>query len=83
MNVTVIGSGYVGLVVGACLAETGNQVIVVSEPYDKEQGWSEVPANHALIALASQPAQIVPFLPADLAGQNAEPSRIRRINARN
>jgi UDPglucose 6-dehydrogenase len=26
MNVTVVGSGYVGLVVGACLAETGNQV---------------------------------------------------------
>ena len=27
MNVTVVGSGYVGLVVGACLAETGNQVV--------------------------------------------------------
>jgi UDPglucose 6-dehydrogenase len=27
MNVTVVGSGYVGLVVGACLAETGNRVI--------------------------------------------------------
>jgi len=26
MNVTVIGSGYVGLVVGACLSETGNLV---------------------------------------------------------
>jgi len=26
MNVTVIGSGYVGLVVGACLSETGNRV---------------------------------------------------------
>ncbi|MFO7587209.1 MAG: UDP-glucose/GDP-mannose dehydrogenase family protein [Gemmatimonadota bacterium] len=27
MNVSVIGSGYVGLVVGACLAETGNHVV--------------------------------------------------------
>ncbi|MEX1073917.1 MAG: UDP-glucose/GDP-mannose dehydrogenase family protein [Burkholderiales bacterium] len=27
MNVTVIGSGYVGLVAGACLADAGNQVL--------------------------------------------------------
>ena len=27
MNVTVVGTGYVGLVLGACLAETGNNVI--------------------------------------------------------
>jgi UDPglucose 6-dehydrogenase len=26
MNITVVGTGYVGLVVGACLAETGNDV---------------------------------------------------------
>jgi predicted glutamine amidotransferase len=63
--------------------ETGSQVIVVSEPFDKEPDWIEVPPNHALVALASSPAQIVPFLPADLAVQSAEPSRVRRINARN
>jgi len=29
MNITVIGTGYVGLVTGACLADAGNQVAVV------------------------------------------------------
>lgn len=29
MNIAVVGTGYVGLVTGACFAETGNQVICV------------------------------------------------------
>ncbi len=29
MKVTVFGSGYVGLVTGACLAEVGNDVVCV------------------------------------------------------
>ncbi|MDF2981338.1 MAG: ugd, partial [Devosia sp.] len=29
MKVTVFGSGYVGLVTGACLADAGNQVVCV------------------------------------------------------
>ena len=29
MKVTIFGSGYVGLVTGACLAETGNHVVCV------------------------------------------------------
>lgn len=35
MNVTVIGSGYVGLVVGACLAETGNRVVCADVDAEK------------------------------------------------
>ena len=34
--------------------EDGGQLIVVSEPFDKENDWSEVPPNHALIAVASR-----------------------------
>ena len=35
MNIGVIGTGYVGLVVGACLAENGNAVICVDKDADK------------------------------------------------
>jgi UDPglucose 6-dehydrogenase len=31
MRITVVGTGYVGLVLGACLAETGNDVICVDK----------------------------------------------------
>ena len=34
MNVTIFGSGYVGLVTGACLAEVGNHVVCM----DVDQG---------------------------------------------
>ena len=35
MNVCVVGSGYVGLVAGACFAETGNDVICVDNDNEK------------------------------------------------
>ncbi len=35
MKVTIFGSGYVGLVTGACLAETGNQVVCVDVDHEK------------------------------------------------
>ena len=38
MKVTVIGSGYVGLVAGACLAETGNDVVCADVDAGKIDG---------------------------------------------
>ena len=35
MNVTVFGSGYVGLVTGACLADAGNNVLCVDIDGDR------------------------------------------------
>ncbi|MBU2856270.1 UDP-glucose/GDP-mannose dehydrogenase family protein [Acidithiobacillus ferrooxidans] len=35
MKVTVVGTGYVGLVTGACLAQVGNQVLCVDVDADK------------------------------------------------
>ena len=38
MKITVVGTGYVGLVVGACLAETGNDVVCVDVDQRKIRG---------------------------------------------
>jgi UDPglucose 6-dehydrogenase len=37
MNIAVVGTGYVGLVTGTCLAETGNNVICVDNNQEKVQ----------------------------------------------
>jgi UDPglucose 6-dehydrogenase len=44
VNITVVGTGYVGLVVGACLAETGNSVACA----DVDQGKIERLQNNVL-----------------------------------
>ena len=41
MNITVVGTGYVGLVVGACLAETGNSVICADVDAKKIEGLKQ------------------------------------------
>ncbi|HEV7992600.1 MAG TPA: UDP-glucose/GDP-mannose dehydrogenase family protein [Gemmatimonadaceae bacterium] len=41
MNITVIGTGYVGLVVGACLAETGNPVVCADVDEGKIEGLKQ------------------------------------------
>jgi UDPglucose 6-dehydrogenase len=41
VNVAVIGTGYVGLVVGACLAETGNDVVCADVDEQKIAGLRE------------------------------------------
>ncbi|MBK7908419.1 MAG: UDP-glucose/GDP-mannose dehydrogenase family protein [Gemmatimonadetes bacterium] len=38
MRITVVGTGYVGLVVGACLAETGNDVVCADVDIGKIDG---------------------------------------------
>ena len=38
MNVTIIGTGYVGLVSGTCLAEVGNHVLCIDNNQEKIQG---------------------------------------------
>lgn len=41
MRITVVGTGYVGLVSGACLADMGNQVLCVDVDAAKLQGLNE------------------------------------------
>jgi UDPglucose 6-dehydrogenase len=41
LRITVVGTGYVGLVVGACLAETGNDVICADVDERKIEGLKE------------------------------------------
>jgi UDPglucose 6-dehydrogenase len=41
VNICIVGTGYVGLVVGACLAETGNQVVGADVDVAKIEGLKE------------------------------------------
>jgi UDPglucose 6-dehydrogenase len=41
MKITIVGTGYVGLVTGACLADMGNQVLCVDVDQAKVRGLNE------------------------------------------
>ena len=62
--------------------EDGERLIVVSEPFDKEPDWTEVPPNHALVALASTSAEVVPLLESRAPQRKQEPTRLQRVVAR-
>jgi glutamine amidotransferase len=59
--------------------EDGEQVIAVSEPFDKEPDWIEVPPDHVLVARASRRAEIVPLFAAHSLGFNEERKRSQRV----
>ncbi|KAA6327273.1 Flavoredoxin, partial [termite gut metagenome] len=42
MNISIVGSGYVGLVTGACFSEMGNQVTCVDIDKEKIQKISQM-----------------------------------------
>ncbi|MFZ8983921.1 MAG: 2-dehydropantoate 2-reductase N-terminal domain-containing protein, partial [Steroidobacteraceae bacterium] len=59
MNITIFGSGYVGLVTGACLADVGNHVVCVDVDAAKIErlNQGEVPIHEpGLDALISRNA---------------------------
>jgi ergothioneine biosynthesis protein EgtC len=56
--------------------EEGEQLIVASEPFDREADWIEVPSNYALIALSSRQAQIVPLLQTDAPEEQQRPETL-------
>jgi len=59
--------------------DSGDELVVASEPFDLEAGWKEVPANHALVAPASGSIEIVPFLAPSVQQFPQEQSRIQRV----
>ena len=61
--------------------EDGDRLIVVSEPFDKQPDWIEVPTNHALVARSSRSAEIVPFLLSRADERKQEHSQKQRVIA--
>jgi predicted glutamine amidotransferase len=62
--------------------KNGDDLVVASEPFDREAGWSEVPPNHVLVAPASGDVEIVPFLSSAVRQFPQEHSGLLRVKAR-
>jgi predicted glutamine amidotransferase len=60
----------------------GDEVIAVSEPFDKEPDWQEVPPNHVLVAPSSGAVEMVPIFPATRHELPEERSVTHRVIAR-
>ena len=80
MRVTIFGSGYVGLVTGACLADAGNDVLCVDVDQNKvdalkrgEDGWQVmqrerfITAHECSLLQAAQRAGNLPWVLKQLA----------------
>ena len=61
MKIAVVGTGYVGLVAGACLAENGNEVI-----------WSSFAINEVSIEKSSRERMLEVLVEIDLQAGGAE-----------
>ena len=61
MKIAVVGTGYVGLVVGACLAENGNEVICVDTDAAKVRGLQRgrIPIYEPQRLLAARPDYVL------------------------
>lgn len=52
MRITVVGTGYVGLVTGTCFAETGNNVVCVD--IDSEKNKNDASGQGAYLRTRSR-----------------------------
>ena len=50
MKIAVVGTGYVGLVAGACFAENGNEVVCIDKDPAKVRGFSAAGSRSTSLA---------------------------------
>ena len=94
MRVAIFGTGYVGLVTGACLAEVGHDVVCVDINAAKLEGLRRgvipifepglepmVKANHAAGRRAAQPFGVGALKPAQGSGRSVAGMRSTASNA--